>query len=383
MTSKSVKEFLLLIKVSIIQIIFKPIIFFSKILPKNIRNLINLRLISFSNLFFKKEEKKLKKLKNLKYDIKRYQEHYHKYGIELYFKITDSKTLFTQKNILDFGCGLGGKDIEILKYLPKKIIGIDTSKRNIKYANQLTTYKNKKNISFVNKNISQKIFTWFSNLCIRKIKNMKKINNIWIYILKKLKLDLNYLYDEKFATSELRNKTWVNDFYKIIINQFNPKSVIDFGCGTGDILKPFEIGKQKILGIDGSNSNFINRKISKKNFIVYDLRKIYLSSQYFDLCLCLEVAEHIEEKYANNLITSLCNSSKTIIFTAAIPSQSGVDHVNLKPKKWWLEKFKSQHYFLDTNATNKLRYNMERIKNIQPWYITNLQIFKKNEDNSK
>ena len=51
--------------------------------------------------------------------------------------------------------------------------------------------------------------------------------------------DLNYFYGEYFATSALRSKEWAQDYCDVISRMFSPASIIDFGCGTGDILAGF------------------------------------------------------------------------------------------------------------------------------------------------
>lgn len=190
---------------------------------------------------------------------------------------------------------------------------------------------------------------------------------------------MNNVYNESFAKSELRNKEWVADFCRVLLDKFSPNSVIDFGCGTGDILAPFERKGITILGLDGSDFNRRYAHIKKDNFIVYDLRKRYFPKKKYDLCLCLEVAEHIDEEYSNMLIDSLISSSSTIIFTAAPPGQGGHDHCNLKPKGWWIKKFKNKKFNFINDLTNDLKKEMEKIKHIQVWYINNLMVFKKEE----
>ncbi len=153
MVKNNKEEIILLSKVIFVFIIIKPIVYFAKIFPNNINKLINFKLISLSNYFFKKEELITRITKVSKYNIRGYRDNYDRNGLELYFKLIDSDLLIKEKNILDFGCGLGGKDIEILKYSPKKIIGIDMSKRNIKYASELINKRNRNTIRFINKNI--------------------------------------------------------------------------------------------------------------------------------------------------------------------------------------------------------------------------------------
>lgn len=48
----------------------------------------------------------------------------------------------------------------------------------------------------------------------------------------------------------------------------------------------------------------------------------------------LEVAEHIDEKYAQNFIELLTLTSDIILFSAAIPNQGGLEHINEQPPKY-------------------------------------------------
>ncbi len=51
--------------------------------------------------------------------------------------------------ILDVGCNCGGFSLEVNKYGPKEVIGIDTDDKNIKQANAIKKYLEVKNIKFL------------------------------------------------------------------------------------------------------------------------------------------------------------------------------------------------------------------------------------------
>jgi len=202
------------------------------------------------------------------------------------------------------------------------------------------------------------------------------IKKIVFKFLRFTRIDVNYFYNENFATTELRDKRWVKDFCGLVLEIFHPKSLIDFGCGTGDILKPFEEKGIEVRGIDASLANKRHAKIKPENFQTYDLRNRYKALKRYDLCFCFEMVEHLQEKYSDILIGNLTGASQVVLFTAAIDPE-GVDHVNLKPSSWWIEKFKKFGFEFDRQLTLLMKERMKTISGIHSWYIENLLIFKK------
>ncbi|EKD25752.1 MAG: hypothetical protein ACD_79C01527G0010 [uncultured bacterium] len=198
-----------------------------------------------------------------------------------------------------------------------------------------------------------------------------------IYFLKFFKMEINLIYNDTFATQNFRNKTWTEDFCDFVLKTFKPESVIDFGCGTGDILAPFEKRNLNVLGIDGSFSNKKYSHIRKENFQIFDIREKYPNKNKYDLCICMEVAEHIDEKYSETLIHNITNSAPILIFTAAGPGQEGNDHCNLQPKSWWMEKLRKYDFEYDDNLTNDFILHMSNMNDVQSWYIENLMIYRK------
>jgi len=130
------------------------------------------------------------------------------------------------------------------------------------------------------------------------------IRKIHIFILELLGRDLDYLYNEGFHDPYL-DVTWPEEFYDIISGEFNPSSIIDFGCSFGNILSPFEKKGIEIFGLEGSKVAKKYLKIKQENFLLFDLRKPYKDNRKYDLCFCFEVAEHIKEKHSDTLIGSL------------------------------------------------------------------------------
>lgn len=147
-------------------------------------------------------------------------------------------------------------------------------------------------------------------------------------------------------TEKIHNTRSAEIIIPIIINAFNPKSILDVGCGTGTWLKVFKeiYNINDTLGLDGNYIDLKKLVIDEGYFTAVDLRKSFELNRKYDVVLCLEVAEHLPESSAEDLISSLCKHSDMIIFSAAIPAQGGQNHVNEQWPQYWEGIFKKYNY---------------------------------------
>jgi hypothetical protein len=145
---------------------------------------------------------------------------------------------------------------------------------------------------------------------------------------------------------EIYNLKSASKLAPIIIEKFHPLSLMDVGCGNGSWLKVFmQCGIQDVLGVDGEWI-LENQLLVPRHLIhIHDLTKSLHLARRFDLVLCLEVAEHINEKYAATLVNSLAEHSDLIVFSAAVPGQPGDHHVNLQPPNYWATLFNKKGYY--------------------------------------
>ena len=159
----------------------------------------------------------------------------------------------------------------------------------------------------------------------------------------------------------------------IILEKYRPTSVIEFGCGVGAWGSIFiKNGISKYIGVDGSYINPGQLLFDGAFFRTQDLNESKFIEK-FDLCLCLETAEHIVEENARQLVATLCNSANVIVFSAAIPSQSGTNHVNERWQTYWASIFQEFGFEADT----KLREELWLDGTVSWWYIQNLVTYKK------
>jgi SAM-dependent methyltransferase len=155
---------------------------------------------------------------------------------------------------------------------------------------------------------------------------------------------------EKYIhTGDLHNLSAPNIIVPDLVDFFHPGSVVDIGCGIGTFLSVFlKSGIDDVLGIDG---NWVDRDklyIDPKYFQTADLEQPITFERNFDVALCLEVVEHLQSEAAEQIVDTLCGASKLIVFSAAIPGQGGINHLNEQPFEYWQAKFKTRgYYFFD------------------------------------
>lgn len=160
----------------------------------------------------------------------------------------------------------------------------------------------------------------------------------------------------------------------ILLKLFNPKSVLDVGCGIGTWLKTFsELGVKKITGIDSSyvDTTLLSNYISPDDFIAADLSRPFDLNLKYDLIISLEVAEHLPEASADVFVDSLARHGDIIVFSAAVPHQGGQNHINEQWPTYWIEKFKNLGY----NVYDIIRPRIWNLEAVEYWYRQNILVF--------
>lgn len=188
---------------------------------------------------------------------------------------------------------------------------------------------------------------------------------------------LDIIYDEHFYRKciEIEDPTsgYIVD---ILVRYFEPHSVIDIGCGPGIYLKEFETKGIDVVGFEGSKKAITMSLLNKGLIKYHDLRRPLKLYKEYDLCICFEVAEHIEKKYSNILVRTLAQLSNIVIFTAAPPGQGGRDHINEQSEQFWAKLFRENGFVLDNRLREKIRSEMIT-KLISSSIAKNLSVYRK------
>lgn len=158
-----------------------------------------------------------------------------------------------------------------------------------------------------------------------------------------------------------------------ILEWTKAKRVIDVGCGSGAWSKVALDTGCEVCAIDGyTSSNQL--LIPSEHFICHDLN-YPINCKGFDLAICLEVGEHLPPETAEPLVKSLCEA-RWVLWSAAIPSQGGLNHVNEQWATWWWPKFE-RHGKVGSSALRTMWWSNP---NVATCYRQNLVLYASPDD---
>lgn len=138
---------------------------------------------------------------------------------------------------------------------------------------------------------------------------------------------------------EINIATYSPPAYEYLITNFEINSMLDVGSGIGHAAKWFSNKGVDVTAIEGLEDN-VNEAVVPT--ILIDLTERSFTKDV-DLVYCVEVVEHIEEKYLENLLDTLC-CGKYLFMTNALPGQTGWHHVNCQPTEYWINHLEKRGY---------------------------------------
>jgi SAM-dependent methyltransferase len=184
-------------------------------------------------------------------------------------------------------------------------------------------------------------------------------------------------YDERFFDAQiagsLRSARIILD---LLFRLYQPRSVIDVGCGRGAWLAVAgALGAQTLIGVDGDWVDPARLLSDRIEFRTVDMEQDFDVGARYDLALSVEVAEHLSEDRAKPFVDILCRTSDVVLFGAAIPHQGGTNHINEQFQSYWVQIFESQDY----ECFDVIRPAVWNDDDVEWWYRQNTFLFVKRQ----
>jgi hypothetical protein len=161
-----------------------------------------------------------------------------------------------------------------------------------------------------------------------------------------------------------------------LLSLISPQSVVDVGCGVGTWLSVFRgSGINDVLGVDGSYVRTDALLIPHECFLPRDLTSPIGVGRRFDLAISLEVGEHLPTGSSGSFVDQLVGLSDVVLFSAAVPGQGGVHHVNEQWQGYWLALFEARGYV----SVDCMRNRLWQDPDVQPYYKQNMILYVERE----
>jgi SAM-dependent methyltransferase len=130
-----------------------------------------------------------------------------------------------------------------------------------------------------------------------------------------------------------------------LLRHFPARSVVELGCGTGATLAAFaRLAGADVLGLDGPQVPRQLLRIPAERFRAADLLTLTDVGRRFEVACSLEFAEHLPPARAEGFVDLLVRAAPVVLFSAAIPGQGGLGHVNEQRQSWWAAQFARHGY---------------------------------------
>ncbi len=149
-----------------------------------------------------------------------------------------------------------------------------------------------------------------------------------------------------------RDESWLNFFdgiAKRIIEQFDPKTVLDAGCAWGFLVEAFRKRNVEAYGVDISEYAIGNVSPEIKPFCWQGSITAPFPQKY-DLITCIEVLEHMPPREAELAIENFCEHADEIIISSTPFDYKEATHINVHDPEYWAEKFARHGFYRDLEA---------------------------------
>ncbi len=190
--------------------------------------------------------------------------------------------------------------------------------------------------------------------------------------------NLDHIYDrsffEEWGPTHERYIRSAEIISKVLQETYQPKRLIDLGCGCGIYSHLFAQNGVVVQALDG-----VQPPSASAFSVPIHLQDLTIPFKSpwgpFDLALCLEVAEHIPETDLDVFLQNITQFSDRLILSAAPPGQGGHHHVNEQPKRYWVRELGQRGFIYNRKETGQLFERLNAIKLPYMWMGAHISVY--------
>ncbi len=147
-----------------------------------------------------------------------------------------------------------------------------------------------------------------------------------------------------------------------LIGRYNIKTMIDVGCGPGDMVTVANENGVKARGIDGDHTLKDVWDSKGIDVMLHDfVTGNPVIDDEFDLAWSVEFLEHVDEEYQESYM-SVFRKCKYVVCTAAPPGAPGHHHVNCRDLDYWVDVFDKNGFDYQGLESEYIKKNSAMVK---------------------
>jgi cyclopropane fatty-acyl-phospholipid synthase-like methyltransferase len=140
-----------------------------------------------------------------------------------------------------------------------------------------------------------------------------------------------------------------------IVDELQPASVIDVGCGTGLLLRALKERGVRGTGLERADAGLKRCEQRGVQAEKFDILADEPGDWRAEVVISTEVAEHLPPAAADRFVDLLCAMGHQIVLTAAEPGEPQAVHLNEQPTDYWIEKLQSRGFRYDHARSERWR----------------------------
>lgn len=153
--------------------------------------------------------------------------------------------------------------------------------------------------------------------------------------------------------------TWMPDIWGYLALTYNIKSVIDIGAGMGHNIRWWHDLGFDARGVEG-HPIALSESPVRDILVAHDYeRGPYIPEREYDLAICTEFVEHVEQKCEQNWFATMARC-KYVLMCHALPGQGGHHHVNEQLTEYWIDRFYENGFKCDWITSCRFRETDQR-----------------------